>query len=218
MCNQGFLNNVFELNNDDVHIENNNTLNTINKTKTTMNENSGDLEALNLINIRNMNRPILAHLNINSLRNKFDALKLLIKDKIDILVVTETKLDETFPMTQFHIEGFKSPIRLDRNAYGGGIIVYIRENIPSKLLQKLTFESDSEGIFFELHLRKTKFLFFASYNLQRARISAYLSNVEIILSKFINDYDNIVMMGDFNWDMNKLEHNPILDFSVKHIL
>ena len=171
-----------------------------------MNENSGDLEALNLINIRNKNRLILAHLNINSLRNKFDALKLLIKDKIDILVVTETKLDETFPMAQFHIEGFKPPIRLDRNAYGGGIIVYIRENIPSKLLQKLIFESDSKGIFFELHLRKTKFLFFAGYNPQRARISAYLSNVEIVLSKFINDYDNIVMMGDFNWDMNKLEH------------
>ena len=115
-------------------------------------------------------------------------------------------------MSQFHIEGFKPPIRLDRNAYGGGIIVYIRENIPSKLLQKLTFESDSEGIFFELHLRKTKFLFFAGYNPQRARISAYLSNVEIVLSKFINNYDNIVMMGDFNWDMNKVEHNPILDF------
>ena len=97
MCNQGFLNNVFELNNDDVHIKNNNTSNTINKTKTTMNENPGDLEALNLINIRNKNMLILGDLNINSLRSKFDALKLLIKDKIDILVVTETKLDETFP-------------------------------------------------------------------------------------------------------------------------
>ena len=57
-----------------------------------MNENSGDLEALNLIHIRNKNRLILAHLNINSLRNKFDALKLLIKDKIDILVVTENQI------------------------------------------------------------------------------------------------------------------------------
>ena len=49
-------------------------------------------------------------------------------------------------------------------------------------------------------------------------ISAYLSNVEIVLSKFINDYDNIVMMGDFNWDMNKLEHNPILDFCEAYTL
>ena len=70
-----------------------------------MNENSGDLETLKLINIKNKNRLILAHLNINSLRNKFDALKLLIKEKIDILVITETKLDETFPTAQFFIEG-----------------------------------------------------------------------------------------------------------------
>ena len=66
-----------------------------------MNVNSGDLETLKLINIKNKNRLILAHLNINSLRNKCDALKLLIKDKIDILVSTETKLDETFPIAQF---------------------------------------------------------------------------------------------------------------------
>ena len=69
------------------------SINTDNITHYTMNENSGDLETLKLINIKNKNRLILAHLNINSLCNKFDAHKLIIKDKIDILVTTEMKLD-----------------------------------------------------------------------------------------------------------------------------
>ena len=190
MCNQGIPNKIFDINNDNANIEQNKNKNMDNKTKSTMNETSGDIEVLKAINIKDKNRLILAHLNINSLRNMLDALKLLIKDKIDILAVTETKLDETFPVAQFCIEGFKPPTTLDRTAHGGGIVVYIKENIPSKLLEKLNFECDNEGIFFELNLRKNKFLFFSGYNPQRARISAYLSNVELVLNKYINDYDN----------------------------
>ena len=52
----------------------------------------------------NANRLVFAHLNINSLRNKFSDLQLLIKEKIDVLLVTETKLDASFPTSQFTIE------------------------------------------------------------------------------------------------------------------
>ena len=46
---------------------------------------------LNSANIKN--RLVLAQLNINSLRYKFDSLKCLVKDKMDLLVVTETKFN-----------------------------------------------------------------------------------------------------------------------------
>ena len=52
---------------------------------------------------------------INSLRNKFDQLKILVHDKIDMLVVTDRKLDDTFPDSQFHIPGYKVLFRKDRN-------------------------------------------------------------------------------------------------------
>ena len=70
---------------------------------------------------------ILAHLNINSIRNKFDMLVDLIKGKVDILLISETKIDEIFLQSQFHIPGFSSPCRLDRTKNGGGILIYIRE-------------------------------------------------------------------------------------------
>ena len=47
---------------------------------------------------------IIGNLNINSIPNKFDQLKFLIKDKVDILLITETKLDSTFPETQYRSE------------------------------------------------------------------------------------------------------------------
>ena len=46
--------------------------------------------------IRNTNKLIIANLNINFVRNKFERLKETVLKFIDILLVTDTKLDETF--------------------------------------------------------------------------------------------------------------------------
>ena len=60
-----------------------------------------------LKNIRNtnINKLIFGHLNINSLKNKFDILSEQVKGSIDIFIVSETKLDDSFPEGQFLIEG-----------------------------------------------------------------------------------------------------------------
>ena len=52
-----------------------------------------------------MNRLQKSNLNINSILNKFDQLKLFVRGKVDILVTVETKLDLTFPTYKFLIEG-----------------------------------------------------------------------------------------------------------------
>ena len=46
--------------------------------------------------VKKTNHIIIAHLNINSIRNKFDMLKEIIGNTIDILLMSETKLDNTF--------------------------------------------------------------------------------------------------------------------------
>ena len=77
-----------------------------------------------------LNKLIIGHLNINSQRNKFELMTHQIKDNIDILMISETKLYESFPTRQFFMEGFSSSHRLDRNCNGGGILLYIRKDIP----------------------------------------------------------------------------------------
>ena len=67
------------------------------------------------IPIENLNRIVLAHLNINSFRNKLDLLADRIKGNIDILAISESKLDDLFPAGQFKNPGYASSIRLDRN-------------------------------------------------------------------------------------------------------
>ena len=97
------------------------------------------------LRVKILNKLRIGHLNINSLRNKFELLSHQIKNNIDILMISERKLDESFPTSQFFINDFSSPHRLDRNCKGGGIILYSREDIPSKLL--LTKKNLAEAFF-----------------------------------------------------------------------
>ena len=101
-----------------------------------------------------MNRIIIAQININSIRNKFDALVSGIRGNVDILTVSETKIDDSFPNRQFLIDGYTAPYRLDRNSVGGGILVYVREDVSSKLIS-VNFQN-REGFFLEMNLRKKK--------------------------------------------------------------
>ena len=57
----------------------------------------------------NQNKLVIAHININSLRNKFELLTEKTKVNVDILLTSETKIDESFPDSQFKINSFSNP-------------------------------------------------------------------------------------------------------------
>ena len=84
--------------------------------------------------LQNLNKVIIVHININSLRNKFMLLTDMVRDKVDLLMISETKLDSSFPDTQLYMKSYSKPYRLNKNSNGGGIILYVREDIPSKLI------------------------------------------------------------------------------------
>ena len=67
-------------------------------------------------------------------------------------MISETKLDSTFPSSQFIIEGYAAPKRFDRNGRVGGIILYILEDIPARLL-KPSLRKDFKVFYVELNLR-----------------------------------------------------------------
>ena len=109
------------------------------------------ISTFNEIRTQKFNNAIIGNLKINFLAFKFDNLRLLVTGIFDTLIITETKLDDAFPLSQFHMDGFSTPYRLDRNTNDGGIIIYIREDISSKTVTK-----NIEALFIELNYRKCK--------------------------------------------------------------
>ena len=73
-------------------------------------------------------------------------------------MVSQTKIDMSFPTSKFIIQGFASPCRLDTTNTGGETGVYVRDDIPSKLLNVSHECSDIECSAIEINLHKTKWL------------------------------------------------------------
>ena len=90
----------------------------IQKCRTNLTNNSSNLYQ---VRINNPSRIIFGQININSIRNKFGQLIYIVNNKIDILMVSETKLDETFPTSQFLMQGYLTPSIKDQTSKGGGI-------------------------------------------------------------------------------------------------
>ena len=150
----------------------------------------------------------MAHININSLWNKFDMLTNSATEYIDILMISETKLDDTFLHAFYHLNDFPNPYRLDRNCHGGGILVYVRNDIPSNLIKLDQKFENFQGFFIELELsEKNKWLLSYSYNPRKGNTKQYLSNISKGLDELNSKYDNILITGDLNSEMSE----PSLD-------
>ena len=112
-----------------------------------------------LSRLRNMylKNPMIGYANINYFENKvINFREICHQAPIDIICVDETKLDSSYPDSQFHIDGYQfPPFRKDRNKYGGGKIVYVREGFIAKTLANLEGNS-SETICIEVTIPKIK--------------------------------------------------------------
>ena len=166
-----------------------------------INDSDDPKSLLQKLRVKHRDRPIIAHLNINFLNPKFEPLQDIIKENVDIMLISETKLDDTFPAGTFFIEGYKEPIRLDRNRNGGGLLFYIRDDLDSKEIKSHKLPKEVEGIFIKLVIRNTKWLIMGGYNPNKKNISNFLEHVSKELDKFLPQYENLLLLGDFNSEM-----------------
>ena len=74
----------------------------------------------------------MGHLNINSIPNKFDGIMDLVGKNLDVFLISETKTDDFFPEAQFLYKGYCKPHWKDRAIGGGGLLMYVKESIPSR--------------------------------------------------------------------------------------
>ena len=154
-------------------------------------------ERLKRLKMKNANKMVIGHLNINSIRNKFDSLKYIIDKNVDILLISETKLNDTFPESQFLIQGFHTPYRKDRNDKRGGLLLYLRDFIPSRKINA-RFDPIIEAFVIEINLKKKKWLVICSYNPHKSMIHNHLKSISMQLDEFYKKYENVIIIGDFN--------------------
>ena len=130
---------------------------------------------LRIFRFKNPKNIIMGHLNINSLRNKFESIKPIISPNFGIFLLSETKLDKSFLNNQFSINGYRM-FRQDRNCFGGSLCIYVKENIASKQLN-LHLDKETEAIYFEINMRSREWLIVGLYKPPSPNNSLFLENM-----------------------------------------
>ena len=160
-----------------------------------------DLKNLRYCNPKNM---IIGHINVNSIRNKFDPIHSILQNGLcDIFALSETKLDKSFSTAQFHITNFVLH-RKDRNAHGGGVITYIRSDLPHRRRFDIELNINAiEVIILEVQLyKKEKWFICSCYKPPSIKDSVFEKSFSELLNSLQIESPHILIIGDVNFDMS----------------
>ena len=153
------------------------------------------LDEISSLKLKYPKKITLGHPNINSICNKFDGIMSFVKGNLDIFLVSETKIDESFPKAQFLCEGYSPPYRRDRCLGGGGLLMYVNEDIPSRILTPHVIRDDIEILCVEINLRKQKWLIMGIYRPPGMNAVYFINNNCRGIDFYNNRYEHFVIMG-----------------------
>ena len=91
------------------------------------------------------NKLMIAHLNVNSTRNKSNPISFMIRNNVFILLVSETELHVVLALSMSYL--------YDRDSLGSEPFRYIRDDIPTRPL-KHDFGNNTENSSVEINLQK----------------------------------------------------------------
>ena len=136
-------------------------------------------------------------MNINSLLKHIDEIRVLLTEyTFDILAINESKIDNSISDNELHIFGYDI-IRKDRNRYGGGVVLYVRDNIPFSERKDL-ISKDLEMVCIEINRPYNKSLLInAWYRPPNSDINLFDEYAEF-LCKCEAENKELIVLGDLN--------------------
>ena len=104
-------------------------------------------------------------------------MKNIIEDTFDIFLISKTNVFNSFPNSQFSINRCKM-FRCDRNDFGGGLCLYVKDSIASKQLNSHKENIDVEAVYLEINIQKRKWFIISTYKpLRQNIVSKICSNI-----------------------------------------
>ena len=142
----------------------------------------------------------ISHLNVHYLYPKLDEIKHLLNDQgnIDILCLCETFLNEEFSNNEVDIDGYQM-IRKDRQTHGGGLVIYTKSYLSCIHRDDLE-TADIEMLWIEVRNNRQK-PFLLCYCYRPPSTTDWISKVEDAIEKANTEEKEIIMLGDFNYNL-----------------
>ena len=157
-----------------------------------------DEPSINIVDDKNETFDIFKELI--DLRKKYEhIIELLQRNIVNILFLSETKLDDSFPDSLFNVDNF-SLHRSDRYQHGGGMLAYMRSDLAGDRNKQVEFK-DIESLALEVTSDKQKWLFLGVYKPPSVRDNIFSGDFNKTTDKIVKMYENFIIMGDMNFNM-----------------
>lgn len=147
----------------------------------------------------------IVHLNIHYVYPKLDEIKMVLNEQpnIDILCLCETFLHDDFLDKELHIDGYNI-IRRDRPSHGGGILIYYKNSLACTIRHDL-LHSDIEMVWLNIKCSMQKPFLLGYVYRPPSTTSDWLQKVETILEKVHCENKEVILLGDFNFNLLKCD-------------
>nr|CAI5834113.1 unnamed protein product [Callosobruchus analis] len=128
-----------------------------------------------------------------------------------IVAVSETWLQGEIQDSEIHIDGY-TVIRQDRSGRGGGVAIYIKQNL--KYLVINLDVRNFEILAIRLNLNNRNIIFATIYRPPGyTNIRNFLDEFDEIVSSFSMECDHLIITGDFNINMMLLDNLHVISFT-----
>ena len=114
------------------------------------------------------------------------SIQVLIRKTFDIFLISETKIEDSFPNAQFKTEGYKT-FRKDRDAFGGGLLFYFNEKLNCRFLESCLPNTIIETLPVEPRLLNSKWLILVTYKSPSQNEPTYVSEIQKLLTYYLKN-------------------------------
>ena len=132
--------------------------------------------------------------------------------RFDVVSFTESWLNEN-NKNLYNIDSYNSfhNLRTDGRR-GGGISVYVSKNLDAKIIEKFTIkEKYIETLFVEISRENKRILIASVYKPNKSDDKLFIEKLtQFINMNKTNNYDEIILNGDFNFDLFKQDENGVV--------
>jgi hypothetical protein len=135
-------------------------------------------------------------------------LEILGMRNVDILLLSETHIDESTPASALKNAYYHPPLRRDRNKHGGGLLVFVRKEYK---LTELERRLDFETICFKITIKDQNYNFIASYKPPKDDNSSFLEHLDSQLCN-IDPCEPIFIAGDLNMNLLNEDGDELKEF------
>ncbi|XP_071944256.1 uncharacterized protein [Antedon mediterranea] len=147
----------------------------------------------------------IGHLNVRSLYNKVDHVRSLLSEcRFHVLGISETWLDQNIHNSELAIPGYLL-VRTDRNRHGGGVAIYVNENVDFDVID--FGENTIESVWIKIKPVNTKPFVIGNVYRPPNSCTGFVDIMHDQISFILDSIREIIVVGDLNWNIFDKQHS-----------